>query len=171
MGGKERLQADDAFQFTERERLKRRVSDERLRALLGDERTLTHRVEVSANDFGEYLFLTVSLPEQACQPVGERGSVITFWGLGYHEFRDRWLHAEWFWYESFCTPEVLEQIMVTDSVKQLLENRRDYIGLYLCNQEQSERGQLFGMLADLTDDDAALAEIADSEIGWGDDFL
>lgn len=147
--------------FTKRERLNHRVSEERFRALIEDEHTVIHSVELSANNYGEFLFLTVSLPEQAKQPVGERSSVVTFWGLGYHEYRERWLTAEWFWYEAFSCPEFVERNVDKATARQILEEQRVRIRSDGDHLPQSKRGKWFEMLADLTDEDGALAELED----------
>jgi hypothetical protein len=137
------------------------VSDDRFQALLEDEHTLVHRIEFSANNYGEFLFLTLSLPEQTSQPVGERASAVTFWGLGYHEYRERWITTEWFWYQAFSRPELLEQTVDKATARQMLEEQREHIRSSAGYPPQSERGQLFEMLADLTDEDGALAELED----------
>jgi len=162
---KEQPQPPDVFEFTEREKLFYRVSDERFQELLGDERTTVHRVELSANDYGEFLFITVSLPKTANQPAGERKSVVTMFGLGLHEYRERWITREWFWYEAFSRPEVVEQRMTKEEVEEILRERREAIAPYVADKVQSGRGRLFAMLADLTDEDGALSEIED----MGDD--
>lgn len=158
----------DAFRFTERERRAWRVSGGRFQALVEDERTVVHRVELSANNYGEFLFVTVSLPEQADQPVGERASVVTFWGLGYHEYRERWITAEWFWYQAFSRPELIEQTVDKATVQKLLKERREDIQPEVGGPQQSEQGKLFEMLADLTDEDGAYTEMQDLDDlgGW-----
>ena len=151
----------DAFAFTERERLNWRVSEERFQTLLEDERTVIHSLELSANNYGEFMFVTLSLPEQAAQPVGERSSVVTLWGLGYHEYRERWLHQEWFWYRTFSYPELLARSVDKDTARQLLAERRESIQSEVSLSRQTGRGKLFEMLADLTDEDGAYAEMQD----------
>ncbi len=163
---KEQPQPHNAFEFTEREKLFERVSEARFKELLEDERTAIHRVELSANNYGEFLFVTLSQPEAVSQPVGERKSVVTMFGLGYHEYRERWLTEEWFWYEAFSHSELLEQTMTKEEVEEILRERREEISPYLADRVQSRRGKLFEMLADLTDDDGAIAEMED----LGDDL-
>jgi hypothetical protein len=106
---------------------------------LEDERTTIHSVELSANNYGEFLFVTVSLPEQANQPVGERKSVVTLYGLGYHEYRERWVHQEWFWYQAFSRPELIEQAVDKATAQKLLEEQRESVRSHVDNQQQSER--------------------------------
>jgi len=158
---KERPQLPEVFEFTEREKLFYRVSEARFQELLEDERTAIHRVELSANDYGEFLFITVSLPKAASQPVGERKGVVTMYGLGLHEYRERWITDEWFWYEAFSRPELLEQIMTKEEVEEILRERREEIAPYVTDKAQSGRGKLFEMVAELTDDDGAIAEMDD----------
>ena len=52
------------FGFTEREKLWDRVSDERMRALVFDDNTTIHQLTIDGNNYGEFLFLTVSRPAQ-----------------------------------------------------------------------------------------------------------
>ncbi len=91
----------EIFGLTEKEQLFWRVSDERFRSLLEDELTMVHRIEASHNDYGEFLFVTASRPgvkERIC---------MTFYGLGFHEHRERWITDEWFWYQANLTPGVV----------------------------------------------------------------
>ncbi len=166
---KEQPQPPDVFAFSEREKLFYRLSDARFQELLRDVRTTIHRVELSANDYGEFLFITVSLPKTASQPVGERKGVVTLYGLGLHEYRERWITDEWFWYEAFSRPEVVEQRMTKERVEARLRERREEIAPYVTGRAQSGRGKLFEMLAELTDDDGAIAEMED--LGDLADFL
>jgi hypothetical protein len=166
---KERSQPEAAFGFTEREKLFYRVSEARFQALLEDERITIHRIELSANDYGEFLFVTVSLPAAANQPVGERKSVVTMFGLGLHEFRERWITDEWFWYQAFSYPELLEQTVDKQDAQWLIEERREAIQPYVNSQQQSKRGKLFEMIADMTDDDGTIAEMEDFPDLFDDD--
>jgi hypothetical protein len=147
--------AEGAFGFTERERLFDRVSHERLMALVEDEATTVHKVEENVNNYGEFVFITMSRP-------GSEGRVcLTFWGSGYHEFRERWLVNEWFWYDSQARPETLAQEMEKDEVRAQLEEQLAAIRPYTNEQTQTRRGRLFEMLADLTDEDGAWSEMED----------
>jgi hypothetical protein len=143
------------FGFTEHEQLYSRVSDARFRAILADDGTVIHRVDPSSNSFGEFLFVTVSRPEDG------RRALVTFYGLGLHEPRDRWLVREWFWYPANPFPETMQQQVSRQDARALLEQRRQWITPFVTEEPQSERGRLFEMLADLTDDDGALAELED----------
>lgn len=141
------------FGLTEQERLWDRISEERFQGLLKDESNRIHSVELAANTYGEFLFVR----------MGKTGSEskfgLTFWGLGFHEYRERWILDEWFWYRTNLGHQD-EVVSVEDTLKQLLE-RRDEIARYGTSQAQSRRGELFEMLADLTDDDGAWAALDD----------
>ena len=79
------------FGFTEREQLFDRISHERLIGFLDDTTTTVHKVEESSNSYGEFLFVTVS------RPGTSHRHCITFYGIGLHEHRERWVTDEWFW--------------------------------------------------------------------------
>ncbi len=59
------------------------------------------------------------------------------------------------------SPKLLEQTMDKGAARQLLEERREDIHLDVGRAQQSERGKLFEMLADLTDEDGAYTEMQD----------
>jgi hypothetical protein len=157
----ERLQSHNPFGFTEGERLFDRVSDERFRALIEDGQTIVHKVELSSNNYGEFLFVTAS------RPAGEGRAVAVFWGYGLHEYRERWLREEWFWYEAPAYQDTMEQTLSREEAHERLKQRLEEIAPYLANQRQSERGRIFEMLADITDEDGALADLDEME-NWLD---
>jgi len=145
----------ELFGLTEQEALYWRVTDQRFRALLEQDETLIHRIENSSNNFGEFLFVTASRP-------GNQGRLaMTFYGLGYHDHRERWIAGEWFWYQSNLSPELMQEQIDKDEANDLIHQRRDSIASHLGEDVQTEYGQFFEMLADLTDEDGALAEIED----------
>lgn len=148
-------QPQESFEFTEREKLFDRVSHERFKEIIGHEKTAIHEMSVSSNDYGEFLFVRTSRPKQA-----EREH-ITFWGAGYHEFRERWITNEWFWYKSYSNPKTGEKEINKEQAEAILSQRIEEISPYVNDTSQSRSGQLFETLADLTDDDAAQAELQD----------
>ena len=75
----------EAFGITEAEVARWRVTDERLKEILANPNTTTHTIKLSTNTFGEFLFLTTS------RGTGQQRVCMTFYGLGYHEYRERWL--------------------------------------------------------------------------------
>jgi hypothetical protein len=145
----------EIFGLTEQEALFWRVTDQRFLSLLGQDEPLIHRIENSSNNFGEFLFVTPSRP--GCQSR----IAMTFYGLGYHEHRERWIADEWFWYQSNLSPELMREQIEKEKANELIQKRRDRIATHLGEDVRTEYGQLFEMLADLTDEDGALAEIED----------
>jgi hypothetical protein len=143
------------FGFTDRETLFDRVSHPRLMALLADDATTVHRVLESSTSYGEFLFVTLSRP-------GSRERLLaTFWGLGFHDYRERWLSTAWFWCFSNPLPKEDRQEIPKEEARQLIEARLAYVRAQAAHETQSRRGQIFEMLADLTDEDGALAEMDD----------
>jgi hypothetical protein len=151
------------FGFTEREQLWDRVTHQRFVSILEDEQTNIHRAEVSSNTFGEFLFVTTSREES-----GQR-LFVTFWGLGFHDYRERWITEEWFLNTDHTYPESLMENITLEEVKTLIHERQQSVEESTANETQTRRGQLYEMLADLTDDDGALAEFEDLE-DFLDDF-
>ena len=101
------------------------------------------------------MFITTSRP-------GEKGRIyMTFYGLGYHEHRERWITEEWYWYQANPHPKLIRNKLEKEAAQELLEQRMEEISPHISDKTQTNRGQLFEMLADLTDEDGALAEIHD----------
>jgi hypothetical protein len=147
----------EVFGLTEKERLHWRVNQERFEEILDDSATFIHEIEESSNNFGEFLFLTTSRQ-------GEQGRVfMTFYGLGYHKYRERWITDEWFWYQANPLPDLLSQRLEKEEAQELLQERLEIIQPNIRPDTQTERGKLFELLADLTDEDGALAELQDIE--------
>jgi hypothetical protein len=157
---KELPQSSALFAFTEHERLWERISHERFTAILTDERTAVHHIEVSTNNYGEFLFVTMS------QNVGADRQLLTFWGLGFHEQRERWLTEEWRWYETQQWRHTKPPQIPTEDAVALIQQRRDEIVTHVTPPQQSQRAQLFEILADLTDEDGAYTELED--LDWLD---
>jgi len=88
---------------------------------------------------------------------------MTFYGLGYHEHRERWITKEWFWYQAEPFSDVLNKNISKKEAQELLKQRMEEIAPDLGQDTQSERGKLFELLADITDEDGALAEMEDLE--------
>lgn len=144
-----------AFGFTEREQLFDRVGAARLKALLEATETTLHQAEVSSNLYGEFLFVTAS------RPVGEKREVVTFWGLGFHERRDRYILDEWQWYESSLSIKGEHEPLSKDEFFQRIDERRGELEAQARRHTQSKQGTIFEVLADLTDEDAAASEMDD----------
>lgn len=152
-------------EFTDREKLYSRVSHTRLIVIVSDEQTHIHGLNLSTNNYGEFLFVTTSRPKE------DGRHYTTFWGMGLHEYRDRWFVDEWHWYEasSAFVEKVSKGTLSKDEALKLIEERRQEILPYAEARRQSKRGELFELVADLTDDDGAWAELQDLE-NFLDDF-
>ena len=153
---KERSQpSPDGFDFTERERLFYRVSHDRFNAIFKDERTTIHKITLSQNSYGEFLFVTLSREgEQGREPV-------TMYGLGFHEYRERWIHQEWYWFQANAFPSTMAQAIPLGEAGEVLRQREEEVAGWVTEDTQTKRGRLFEMLAELSDDDAAMTEMDD----------
>ena len=100
----------EVFGFTEREMLFNRVSAARFSAIVGDEPTTIHRVEESYNNYGEWVFVTAS------RAAGERRICVMFYGLGFHEYRERWFVDTWFFYQANAFPDMLDREVPKEEV-------------------------------------------------------
>lgn len=147
----------EIFGFTERESLYWRVTQARFDEILADKQTIIHDINPSSNDYGDFLFVTTSRPG-----INER-LAMTFYGLGYHDHRERWITDEWFWYQTSLDAKTKQEKIKKEEAKKIIEERRDEIAPYLKDADQTEYGRLFEILADLTDEDGALAEMEDLE--------
>jgi len=147
----------EMFGFTEQEALYWRVSKDRFQELINEDNTLIHKVNESSNNFGDFMFVTTSRP-------GDQGRIrMTFYGLGYHYYRERWITEEWYWYQTKADPDLTRTRLEKEEVQELLDHRMEELKPYLSKDTQTNRGKLFEFLADLTDEDGALAQIQDLE--------
>lgn len=152
----------EIFDFSEKELLYWRVSNARFKEILEDQQTLIHEFNESSNNYGEFLFVTTSR-------LGDRDRIyITFFGLGYHEHRERWFTDEWFWYQSNPRDYQQSKRISKLEAQELLQKRLADIHPHIRDETQTEKGKFFELLADLTDEDGALAEMEDIEpyIDW-----
>jgi hypothetical protein len=144
------------FGFTESEILYFRVTHKRFLDILLDQKSKIHTVIESGNTFGDFLFVTVNRESNG------RQLMVTFYGLGFHEYRDRWFIYEWHWYQSFSNSESCEGEINKDEAVKQVEARKDEISPYAEKTKQPEAGYMFEMLADLTEDDGAIADFDDN---------
>lgn len=147
----------EIFGFNEQEHLSVRVSRERFDEIIDDDRTIIHTIQPSSNDFGEFLFVTTS------RPGTKERVAMTFYGLGYHEHRERWITEEWFWYQTEPFPSMMGQQIDKEEAKNQIRQRLESIIPNLDQSTQTRHGETFELLADLTDEDGALAEMEDLE--------
>lgn len=145
----------DEFGLTEHEQLFDRVGHERLLQLLEDPDMTVHQVEESYNNYGSFLFVTMS------KLVKNRRILVTFWGLGFHESRERYITQEWFWYFANPFPPTLQSHVDKEEAKQTIQERHHKMAAHAQENTQSRRGKLFETIADLTDEDGASVELED----------
>lgn len=143
--------------FTEREKLYDQVSHTRFMALVMQPDVDIHEVNLATNSFGEYLFVTIS-----CRSDHPR-KPLTFWGLGYHEYRERWIADSWQWYDSSRSVASL-LVLSKEEAYQQIKDREDFVRANATPEQQSSRARLYEVIADLTDEDGALTELED--LGW-----
>lgn len=160
----ERHTPSGRLEFNDHERLYDRINHERFAAILINEQTAVHHVTVSSNNYGEFLFVTVS------QLAGQDRTYLTFWGLGFHEQRERWITDEWYWYDAHPLNHMIPQVIAREDAQGLVQARIDEITPYVTPLNQSKRAQLFELLADLTDEDGATTELEDLGI-WDDEDI
>ena len=145
----------EIFGFSEEEVNRLRIPDEKLQEILANPNTNIHSINASTNTFGEFMFLRTS------KGMGQNRIRMTFYGLGYHQYRERWLYEEWFWYQSQGDMGGQREPMSLEDAQRQLEKRRNALSPFFYEYEQSEYGWMFERMADMTDDDAALAEMQD----------
>jgi hypothetical protein len=157
-----RQPSPEGFDFTENEKLFSRVSDARFRELVFNPHTPIHTARIASNNYGEFVFVTASRPNGRKTETGaEVKEVYTFWSLGMHEPRDRWLVGEWFYHRANQLPATMKLKTTQAKVEELLHERQSEVAPYAEKHKQSQYGQMFEDLAELTDDDGAMSEIED----------
>lgn len=154
-------QSTPCFSFTEREKLYDQITHSRFLSIVSQPDVDIHEVNESSNSFGEFLFVTLSCRTE--QPK----KLYTFYGLGFHEHRERWIADTWQWYQSQRDEKKFPILEKNDASEQI-KDRETYIRGSAGNEEpQSRRAQLYEILADFTDEDGALSELDDLDsLGW-----
>ena len=146
-----------SFAFTETETRDERLTHERFIALLDMRGAQVHSVQINTNNYGEFLFVIVSLPA----PDGAR-LYRTFWGLGFHEARERWMSEYWRWYDSQFYARRPSHALDKTYARVLIDERRIWVlAESAVNTPPSARAQLFAVFAGETDDDGATTMLED----------
>lgn len=152
----EREPRREAEWLTDAEQLDERVSYERLMGLLQRRDVTVHIVVNDHNAFGEFMFVTIS--RQATNP-----KAITFYGLGYHEYRERWMVDSWRFYESgLLNPKGLETLPKAEALRIIAEHEAE-IKRQAKPEARSGQALLYELLAELGDEDSALADMEDMD--------
>ena len=146
----------DAFGFTEREARDYTVTHKRLLNLVNDPQSTVHTIELDYNNYGEFQFVTLS------RTAGEKQHTITLYGLGFHEHRECWYTNQWRWYRTQALGKRLSRKLSKGYARKIIEDRRAEVQRYATDSsEPSSHAALFSLIADLTDEDGAMAELDD----------
>lgn len=145
----------EVFGLTDHEKLWDRLSDQRFQDLFNDPQTEVHEITIDTNNYGEFLFVQMS------RVVDGRRYGLSVFGLGYHEYREQWITGHWHWYESHPSLIAKKPVLPKTEALQLIQNRRDEIVPHVTDTKPSKVAMLFGLLADLSDEDGASAELDD----------
>ncbi|NJM40669.1 MAG: hypothetical protein HC853_07820 [Anaerolineae bacterium] len=157
------------FSFTESELLAKQITHARFLELLNHSGPAIHTVRVTTNLYGEFQFVTISaqIPKLNSweTPSSDRRS-ITFWGLGYHDSRERWLCDEWRWHPSQQPSDPAHALRLSKPhvLNELAERHAFCRTEAQAAEPASARAQLFALFADLGDEDGATTMLEDMEM-------
>jgi hypothetical protein len=143
--------------FTEREKLYDQVSHQRFLSILHQQDIEVHELREDTNSFGEFLFVTIS-----CRNDQPR-KLYTFYGLGYHDYRERWISDIWQWFESQRKLNTFAPLQKQNALADITE-REVFVQSQQSPEPPSRSAEVFSLLADLTDEDGALTDLED--LGW-----
>lgn len=158
------------FTFTEDELRDERVSHARFTQLLNDQATKIHVVKLSENNYGEWLFATLSarvppLYAFAPKPAKAQSRCITFWGMGFHDAREEWTCESWRMFEAgLLTPgSNTPTIPKTQAWSTINERRAFCLAQAPSAAKPSAEAQAFSFFAELGDEDGAASMLEDME--------
>ncbi len=144
--------------LTETEQRSGLISDAKFQEIIKAQDVLIHEVKESFNHYGTFLFVTISRS-------GRNGRVFaTFYGLGFHKNRERWIKDEWFWYQNIGNSDMQNTRITPDKFKKQLQEHKEKTEDMVKPDTQTQRGQLFELIANFSDDDAALAYMSEINI-------
>jgi len=146
----------EVFGFTEQEHLHQWVNYGRFQGILNDDQTTIHTIEESSYGLGEFLHVALS------RVTAERRICLTFYGLGFHEYRERWFTDEWFWYETQLLPENIEQTLSQEKVEAMIQQRLESISPFVEMDTQTKAGRMFEMVANRMNEEDAREELEGS---------
>lgn len=138
--------------LTENEVLFDRVSSKRLIQIIQNPKHKVLESSRDSNSYGEFRFITIA----------DSKKVVTFFGNGFHEYRDRYFAKEWHigdddslsvWKKRHPRARPLDKTKVLQNLRlEIIEyesrNRR---------HQQSSRGRSFDTFSDLSDDDSMIS--------------
>jgi hypothetical protein len=140
------------FELTPEEIQKEQVTFERLLQLVSKADQISSSMR-SHNNYGEFRFVTLWIGNTR----------ISLYGHGVHENRgiEYGEHFVVYEYIDFGYGDKTKKLIYGEVVEELMREHKNYPTDYRRGDSQT---QVFNMLADLTDDDAAYSEFADN--GW-----
>lgn len=142
------MKVESEIGLTENESLFDRVSDDQLKEIVRENTVVSCKVD--SNSYGRFLFVKVKVEKD-----GKIG-LITFYGLGWHEYRDKYFVDVWHHYTDYNIYDDLNlEPINTEKVLEKIEKRRTEIKERAKGHKQSKNGKLFSELADVADDDGA----------------
>ena len=119
-----------------------------------DKAVFCYNYNISYNSYGEFLFISLAVLNENRELEG-----YTFYGLGYHEYRRRYITETWEYYKDQFFHKYKRQyakntIPISD-IKQVIIERQHEIE-EMKKKYPEKPNQLYEFVADLTDEDAAI---------------
>lgn len=140
-----------AFGLSEREALFDRVTHKRLIELVKDDKVEVVDWKRDSNSYGDFRFITLRKGDE----------FLTFYGHGYHDYREGYLVKEWHFYFSGSRLNAWAHGK-NGLLNELKREHQEYLARDKKAPAPSERGELFSILADLGDEDGAIADLEDA---------
>ena len=120
--------------FTKDEDSFDRVSIKRAKEIIRRDDVTVHSCGDGQNNYGSFLFIYICY----------KGSTFALWGLGEHIEREKWI--DHFFVDS--ASDTKKEVIDKEEVLKTIDEKNVKVEI-----EQSPRGEMFEMLADLFDDD------------------
>jgi len=133
------------------------VKHETLMKLI-DRAEYIYQFENANNLYGHFLFIGLALRFQ------NEIIPITFYGLGYDEYKDKYIVDKWgfYWANTFVLEERVD--LTKEEIKKKIEERRKEVKKLAKEHKQSKTGKLYEAIASLTDQDGAITLMEDFEL-------
>lgn len=141
---------ESQFGLTESEKLWDKVSHKRFMEILNQDDIEVTGIEEGYNNYGEFLFINLTSFSSKRWNVPE---TITFYGLGYHENADKYLVDTWAFFDA--NGERNPRVLSKSSAISKINSRKREIEQEAKDYKQGERGQMFDLLSEMSDDDGA----------------
>ncbi len=136
---------------TEDERLWENISYKRLKEIIKMPNVRVVNYSIDTNSFGTFKFITIDYNNSKDR--------ITFYGLGFHEYKDSYVHSIFKFYTSYKHSDDIEKILNKSDILQNLEEEYELLKEDVISHKQSREGEEFQLIAEMTDDDSAISMI------------